>query len=408
MKNRIKRLIISYLILLSAVLLTACAGKRAGADDISIADPYGEGEFSYNPEAQAYNAMLEQWAKNHPEVNLDRKSIQGNYYDQELQFYGTTKSALPDIFVLRESSIEDWSRNALLGEEENRHIYLMPKDYFMIIVYDKDKWKAAGFDSFPDNWEDIMNAKDNHIAFNYKNDTTVSSVFLAPNIELFCDESWIKSVQSRERGTFFMQDDFYMALSNTKKMCSVCLKVDEYEKKSSAVDSFLNKDYSAAVISTYDMGVIKNVLKKDNPERYNRLGFAFLPLKINSEDEGTAMTTLVNQYVLVINPKVSDNPEKLARCMDLCESLTNEEYMDMYEEKEFCDTDPVWKELCELIESRNEVPGFLEGRDVEIVLGKDMRYSFDPDLTEWAVKDTYSTEEIANKFQDYYEQSRNH
>lgn len=403
MKNSLNILTITYFLLV-ILLLNGCGRKQIAPDAIRIVDPYGEANSGYEFETYAYNNLLNQWQSNHAWVNIDRKAIQGNdsYYDQEIMFYGTIDRSMPDIFVLNENRIEEWIDKGLIGDKEIRYIYPMPVKRFSIIVYDKDRLELAGYEDFPDNWTDVLKAFDNRIAFDYQKDSIVSEIFLSPNLEIFCGEEWMNDIESGAKKLLFTQQCFENALNSTKRMCDCCLSCSENKKGCSALDSFLNRDYSAAVIFSNDIGTLKKVLQDSNPERYRHLGFSFLPQKISKDDEGSLMTTMA-RYVLVINPKVAENAEKLTLCMDLCEYLTNEESVEQIKGMEPFKNDVTWKELNEMLESRTEILGFVEGNNAEVKFGREMSYSCNPDLTEWAINGAYSLEEIENRFQDCYE-----
>lgn len=403
-----------------SVLTVLAAGCSKITEDsvISVLDPYGPDNID-SAETDVYNSVLEQWQGANGQIKLDRKSIKGDYYDQELQFYGTSESELPDIFVLNENIVADWRREGLINEEEPLYIYEIPCKAFSVIVYDKDKWKSAGFEGFPDNWEEAVNADSNVIALNYQNDTTVRNIFLSPMTEIFCGEEWMDSVREKDRGNFFMTEEFCRALEETGRICDYCFSQREYEEKSGAVTSFLEGKCTAAVISTSDMYTIKEYLQKNNPERYEGLGFSFLPQKAGRNDDGTWMTTTVNERVLVINPKVAENSDKLAECINFCEYMTGENYSDTMasefgfecqipSSKEYEGTDEVWKQLSDMIKYRSDIPDFVECEDIGTVFGKSMYYHSDPELMKWASEGDLTTEEMANKFQDYYEMSGMH
>ena len=78
---------------------------------------------------------------------------------------------------------------------------------------------------------------------------------------------------------------------------------------------------AAFIGGNWDESYIAAVLKADNEEKFNNIGFAVLPQPADATKAPTSQNIGLG-YAMAINPKVAEDPAKLAAAIDLCYELT--------------------------------------------------------------------------------------
>lgn len=413
---------IAVLLLLGLFLIFGgCANANATDDDIiTLLDPYEEREDIFSATSDVYNKTLSQFKNEHPEIIFTRKVIRNEDYYGNINSYATMQKGLSDVFVIPTSRISDWIEKGEICSEPE-YIYPLSNKNMTIIVYDKKALKAAGFDLFPNNWEDALSAMDTGIAMCEMNGGSLRSTYLTPYTYMCCSDTWIDSLKDKQLETTpFLDDEFVTSLKLTKKLCDLALTKDDLKISDRALVRFLNGDVIAAVITTDEMYELKEKMLKEAPERYENLGFSFLPANIENDYKGSKtsaeyMTTTGVSTVLVINSKLKENPEKLKKCDEFCKYMTGQTFADNMAEmfgfecenksdKSYNGDDVVWSDMLKLISNERKSGNLIECENLGFILEPCMIGSVDNLLWQWVLKNDYSVEEIANYIQDYYEE----
>lgn len=416
---------IAVLLLLGLLLIFGgCANANTTDDDIiTLLDPYEEREDIFSATNDVYNKTLGEFKKEHPEITFERKVIRNEDYYGNVSSYAAMQRGLTDVFVISASNIDDWiEKGAICSEPE--HIYPLSNKYMTMIVYDKGALKAAGFDSFPNNWEDTINVMGTEIAMCEMNGGSVRRTYLTPYTYMCCSDVWFDSLNDKQfETTPFIDEEFVTALNMTKKLCDFALTEDELKVSDRALDRFLKGDVIAAVITTDEMYELKEKMLKEAPERYENLGFSFLPANIENDYKGSKtsaeyMTTTGISTVLALNSELKENPEKLKKCDEFCKYMTGQVFADNMAEmfgfecenksdKSYNGDDVVWSDMLKLIDAERKSGNLTECENLGLILKPGTVGSVDNLLWQWILKDDYSTEEVANYIQDYAEEYNN-
>lgn len=410
-----------FMLLIVALFLTfsGCAKNSCG-DAITILDPYEDRDDIFSATADVYNKTIIQFKNEHPEIGFTRKVVRNEDYYGNINSYATMEKGLTDIFVISAAGIKDWiKKGAICNEPE--YIYPLSNKKMTIIVYDKKKWDAEGFGKFPDNWLDIINAKSSDIAICEMNGGSLRRTYLTPYAYMCCGNEWITKLNNNNLATPFMAAEFENALDRTKRLCDIALNETDIKISTRALDRFVDGEVSAAVITTDEMYELKEKLLEKAPDRYENLGFSFLPVNIKPDDEEREtvkkyMTTIEISTVLVINSKVKESPDKLAKCVKFCEYMSGQAFADNMAEmfgfecenksdKTYKGDDFVWSDMLQLIGSKDKSGDLYECQNLGLILEPGTIGSIDELLWQWIKEDDYSIEEIANYFQDYYEEN---
>ena len=416
---------IAVLLLLGLFLIfDGCTNANTTDDDaITLLDPYEERDDIFSATSDVYNKTLGEFKKEHPEITFERKVIRNEDYYGNVSSYAAMQRGLTDVFVISASNIDDWiEKGAICSEPE--HIYPLSNKYMTMIVYDKGALKAAGFDSFPNNWEDTINVMGTEIAMCEMNGGSVRRTYLTPYTYMCCSDAWIDSLKGKQfETTPFLDDEFVASLKMTKKLCDLALTKDDLKISDRALVRFLNGDVIAAVITTDEMYELKERLLEEAPEKYENIGFSFLPANVEADFKDSKigaeyMTTTGVSTVLVINSKLKENPEKLKKCEEFCKYMTGQVFADNMAEmfgfecenksdKTYKGDDIVWSDMLKLISDERKSGNLIECENLGFILEPGMIGNVDLLLEEWIVEDNYTAEEIANYIQDYAEEHNN-
>ncbi len=420
-KIRKTKYIALLLIVVALLFVVGCLDNNSNEDTITVLDLYEKQDGYYNATGDVYNKTISQFEIKYPEIKMARKTIRNEDYYENINSYATMEKGLSDVFVLPASLINEWIvKGAICPEQE--YIYPLSNINRSIIVYDKYKWKNLGAEPFPDNWEDIINVKEEKISIGDMSGGYIRGAYLTPYTYMCCGAEWVDSLNDESSETSFIDGAFIKALEMTKYLCDKTLGECDLEKRKRSIDMFLSGDVSAAVITTDEMYELREIMMEEDPKRYAQLGFSFIPVNIEKCDDKNItdnehikyMTTTEISTVLVINSEIKDNPNKLAKCVKFCEFMSGQAFADNMAEmfgfecenksdKTYALDDAVWSDMLQLIDGKYRPNTLLECKNLGLILKQRALYNIDELLWQWIKEDEYTVEEIANYFQDYYE-----
>ena len=183
-------------IMAAALVLTACgsgsesgtqeagtSGTEANGDkmELTVAHYYLEEERQSNAVGDSYLTMLEKWQEENPNVTVTQQAMSQSDYTTKIQAQAAVNE-MPDIFMVKGSWVDNFVENDLMAPindyldqyeykdqfksgvfdvaTRDGQIYGMPNQMSLtsIVYYNENLWKEAGYDTFPDNWEDIFAA----------------------------------------------------------------------------------------------------------------------------------------------------------------------------------------------------------------------------------------------------------
>ena len=356
----------------AALILTGCGKGAEKASDAGSSKASGDGfsgtiemmHFSTSEESEGnggsdgFRTMIAEWIKANPSVKLNQNVLANDEYKTQI---ATMASAgdLPDVFLLQGMNTKSWAKQGLIMDmtdiikaspyysdynssyftpfRDGDKVYALPAltgGTCTVVIYDKEMWKEAGFDSFPTTWEDVKKAdayfkkhgKDYAIAFGNGGQWQGNSCFLSTLGDRYTGSEWFMSIINKG-GAKFTEDSFVKALDYTQKLFQSGIFNKDFNSitNEDAREYFIAGDAPAFIGGNWDESYIVATLKESNPEKYANLYFAVLPqpadAKYNPKGQNIGLG-----YGIAFNAKLKDNPEKLKACIDLAYKLTGPDF----------------------------------------------------------------------------------
>jgi raffinose/stachyose/melibiose transport system substrate-binding protein len=149
--------------------------------ELTVSHYYQEEERSSNAVGDSYLAMVDKWQDENPDITLTQQTMSQSDYSTKIQAQAAANE-VPDVFMVKGSWIDNFAANDIMAPindylDQYEHkdafregvfdvatrdgqIYGLPNQLSITsVVYYNDKlWKSIGYDTFPDNWEDIFAA----------------------------------------------------------------------------------------------------------------------------------------------------------------------------------------------------------------------------------------------------------
>ena len=325
--------------LLLALLLAGHAAAETGISVVGCVEPdkaYGE---LVNAPINAFEALLDEWQQAHADVPVSYRTRTLGEINMLARM-----DRLPDIFMLDARTGRIYAREGLLCEvtdavvqseyaEAYRYDALTPYLYYgriaafpaltkycNVVIYDRDV-----FDAFPSSWDALCafdaraRGYDGVIAFGNDGGTPAVAALLSPLLSTEDGGEWLLSMINGERAHSFRDGVFVDALSHVMDMLDAPVFAPRVLKQSAeaAIGAFADQKTPALLVSGNDVFRALETVKAKSPALYDRLDFATLP-------GGPAASGFT--YGLFVNEKLSDDPDRLRACLDLCVWLTGPRY----------------------------------------------------------------------------------
>ncbi|MDO4284848.1 MAG: extracellular solute-binding protein [Eubacteriales bacterium] len=313
-------------------------------------------EQASNGAADGMRTMIEEWEAANPDITLTQNVLANAEYKTQIATMAAADD-LPDVFLLQGMNTKSWAAQGLVLDmtdivknspyyEDYNQDYFTPfldgdKIYGLpwgtvatcsVVIYDKQMWADAGYDTFPDNWEDVL-AADSYfdeqgidtIAFGNGGQWQAESNFLSVIGNRYTGRDWFQSIIDKS-GASFTDDEFVSALTFTQEIFQSGIFNEDFNAVTNedAREYYIAGDAAAFIGGNWDVTYMADALLDDEEKRSN-IGFAPLPQPSDatydpkSQDLGTASC-------VAINAKVAEDPDKLAACIDLAYKLTGPDY----------------------------------------------------------------------------------
>jgi raffinose/stachyose/melibiose transport system substrate-binding protein len=374
----------SLLLITSLLLLAACSNdagsntSEAGGDG-SVELTFWNSWAENTPENEVILSRVEAFKKEHPEIKIKMESISSDQYRTKLKTQAAGRQ-LPDLIqtwpgaelqplveggllMPIDDIIDHWKGKIipddnLVDYEIDGKQYAIPgnKVFTSVIYYDKDMLAKAGYDHFPESYEDlkdlIESLKDsgvNPIALGNKAKWPLQSVYISTIADRVTGSNFLEKVLNGEKK--FTDPDFIKALSVIKDF----KEIEAFNSDANSIDDNQASDYflqgkSAMILNgTWALsGLIKSA-----PEGKN-IGIAKFPSIEGGKGE-PANISGVTGWGIALNSELSD--EKKEAATTFFKFLYNEEtYKDLMSigtlipaDIEVSDkTEPLFKETVEL------------------------------------------------------------
>ena len=356
-----KRQVVS--IALASAMAASMGLSAAAATDVAATDLAYKGElelmhYSTSEEADgnggsdAFRTTIANWEAAHPDITLNQNVIANAEYKTEIATLAAADD-LPDVFLLQGMNTIAWADQGLVMDltdtikaspyyDQYNQAYFTPftvgdKIYGFpaltggtctVVIYDKQMWKDAGFDTFPSTWEDVEKASEyfneqgiTTIAFGNGGQWQANSDFLSTLGNRYTGPEWFSSLIAKD-GAAFTDDTFVAAL---KEMQHLFNETKIFNEDFNAVTNedareyYISGDAAAFIGGNWDESYIWASLQET--DKFDQIGFAVLPQPADATEAPNSQNIGLG-YAVAINPKVAEDPDKLAAAIDLAQELT--------------------------------------------------------------------------------------
>jgi raffinose/stachyose/melibiose transport system substrate-binding protein len=314
-------------------------------------------ESEGNGGSDGMRTMIAEWEAANPNVTLVQNVLANDEYKTQIATLAAADD-LPDVFLLQGMNTKAWAEQGLIMDMSDI-VASSPyaadyKDYFTpfkdaagkiygipaltggtctVVIYDKQMWKDAGYDTFPTTWEDVVAAKEyfdgegvDTMAFGNGGQWQANSCLISAVHALFTGTDWYKSIINDD-GANFTDQEFVDALSFVQEAFASGVFNEDFNAitNEDAREYFISGDAAAFVGGNWDEAYITATIKEADEAKYNNIGFATFP----GPASATAASNVQNigmGYALAINAKVAEDPAKLAAATDMIYKLTGPDF----------------------------------------------------------------------------------
>lgn len=338
---------------------TAASGEGVSySGELSIMHYSTSEESEGNGGSDGFRTMLAEWKEANPNVNLSENVLANDEYKTQIATLAAADD-LPDVFLLQGMNTKAWAEQGLvmdLTDVVNNSPYAADykQDYFTpfkdgdgkiyglpvltggtctVVVYDKQMWKDAGYDSFPATWDEVLAAKDKFsgdgvdtIAFGNSGKWQGNSCFMSTIGDMFTGKDWFQSIIDKG-GAKFTDQEFVDALKFTQEAFKSGVFNADFNAISNedAREYYISGEAAAFIGGNWDVSYIMATLLESDEEKYNNIGFATFP-SIEGAKGDTNVQNIGLGYGMAINAKVAEDPEKLDAAIDLIYKLTGPDF----------------------------------------------------------------------------------
>lgn len=323
-------------------------------------------ESEGNGGSDGFRTVLTEWDEAHPDITLTQNVLANAEYKTQIATLAAADD-LPDVFLLQGMNTVAWAEQGLILDltdiiKESPYAADYNDAYFTpfktadgkiygfpvltggtctVVIYDKAMWKEAGYDAFPSTWEAVEKASE---YFNGKGITTVAfgnggkwqanSCFLSTLGNRYTGPDWFQSIINKG-GAKFTDDTFVAALAETQRLFN---ETEIFNEDFNAVTNEDAREYyiagtaAAFIGGNWDESYIAATLKDSDPDKFNNIGFAVLPQPADATYAPNSQNIGLG-YAVAINPKVAEDPAKLAAAIDLAEYVTGPAFASYVAEK---------------------------------------------------------------------------
>ena len=356
--KRIISLVLAFLML--AGVSTAFAATPVAASELAYKGDLEIMHFSTSEESEGnggsdgFRTVLAAWSEAHPDITLTQNVLANAEYKTQIATLAAAND-LPDVFLLQGMNTIAWAgqglaldlTEAITGSPyyaDYNTAYFTPftvgeKIYGFpvltggtctVVIYDKAMWAEAGFESFPTTWADVEKASEyfngkgiSTVAFGNGGQWQMNSCFLSTLGNRYTGPEWFASLIAKG-GAKFTDPAFVAALTETKRLFTGT-KIFNADfnavTNEDAREYFIAGQAAAFIGGNWDESYIATTLQGSNEEKFNNIGFAVLPQPADATQAPNSQNLGLG-YAVAINPKVAEDPDKLAAAIDLAREVT--------------------------------------------------------------------------------------
>ena len=356
---------------MAIALAAATVSSMMGASVASAATDVAQSDLAYkgdleimhystseesegNGGSDGFRTVLAAWNDTHPDINLNENVLANAEYKTQIATLAAADN-LPDVFLLQGMNTKAWAEQGLVMDltdtiKASPYYDQYDQDYFTpfkdgdkiygfpvltggtctVVIYDKAMWKEAGYDQFPSTWEDVEKASEyfkeqgiDTVAFGNGGKWQANSDFLSTLGDRYTGRDWFQSLIDKS-GAAFTDEAFVKALAETQHLFT---ETDIFNEDYNSVTNedareyYISGDAAAFIGGNWDESYIAATLKDSDEEKFNNIGFAGLPQPADATEDPDSQNIGLG-YAVAINPKVADDPDKLAAAIDLAQEVT--------------------------------------------------------------------------------------
>ena len=357
--------------IMAVALATATVTSMVGAVGVSAATDVAKSDLAYKGELEimhystseesegnggsdGFRTVLAAWQEAHPDITLNENVLANAEYKTQIATLAAADN-LPDVFLLQGMNTKAWAEQGLIMDltdtiKASPYYDQYDQDYFTpfkegdkiygypvltggtctVVIYDKAMWKEAGYDAFPSTWEDVEKASEyfkdqgiDTVAFGNGGKWQANSDFLSTLGDRYTGKDWFQSLIDKD-GAAFTDEAFVKALTETQHLFT---ETDIFNEDYNSVTNedareyYISGDAAAFIGGNWDESYIAATLKDSDEEKFNNIGFAVLPQPADATEDPDSQNIGLG-YAVAINPKVADDPDKLAAAIDLAQEIT--------------------------------------------------------------------------------------
>ena len=357
--------------IMAVALATATVTSMVGAVGVSAATDVAKSDLAYKGELEimhystseesegnggsdGFRTVLAAWQEAHPDITLNENVLANAEYKTQIATLAAADN-LPDVFLLQGMNTKAWAEQGLIMDltdtiKASPYYDQYDQDYFTpfkdgdklygypvltggtctVVIYDKAMWKEAGYDEFPSTWEDVEKASEyfkdqgiDTIAFGNGGKWQANSDWLSTLGDRYTGKDWFQSLIDKS-GAAFTDEAFVKALTETQHLFT---ETDIFNEDYNSVTNedareyYISGDAAAFIGGNWDESYIAATLKDSDEEKFNNIGFAVLPQPADATEDPDSQNIGLG-YAVAINPKVADDPDKLAAAIDLAQEVT--------------------------------------------------------------------------------------
>ena len=356
---------------MAIALAAATVSSMMGASVASAATDVAQSDLAYkgdleimhystseesegNGGSDGFRTVLAAWNDTHPDINLNENVLANAEYKTQIATLAAADN-LPDVFLLQGMNTKAWAEQGLVMDltdtiKASPYYDQYDQDYFTpfkdgdkiygfpvltggtctVVIYDKAMWKEAGYDQFPSTWEDVEKASEyfkeqgiDTVAFGNGGKWQANSDFISTLGDRYTGRDWFQSLIDKS-GAAFTDEAFVKALAETQHLFT---ETDIFNEDYNSVTNedareyYISGDAAAFIGGNWDESYIAATLKDSDEEKFNNIGFAVLPQPADATEDPDSQNIGLG-YAVAINPKVADDPDKLAAAIDLAQEVT--------------------------------------------------------------------------------------
>ena len=354
--------VVSLLLCLVMVLatLSAMAATPVAANDLEYKGELVIMHYSTSEESQGnggsdgFRTVLAAWDEAHPDITLTQNVIANAEYKEKIATMAAADS-LPDVFLLQGMNTIAWANQGLVLDltdiiagspyyADYNQAYFTPftsegKVYgypvltggtCTVVIYDKAMWAEAGYDTFPSTWEEVEKAAEYFnaqgiitVAFGNGGKWQMNSDFLSTLGNRYTGPDWFASLIAKT-GAAFTDETAVAALRECKYLfneTSIFNPNFNTVTNEDAREYYIAGQAAAFIGGNWDESYIAATLQEMDAEKFANIGFAVLPQPADATYAPDSQNIGLG-YAVAINPKVAEDPAKLAAAIDLAQEVT--------------------------------------------------------------------------------------